>query len=202
MWRRERGSRVGRKHKFTARTHPCCPLSQLSPATTEFCDVQRKPDRMGQDERAHVPCPKGVTSAELQPEVTGQISGSSMVRLSNFSREVRVGNKYIFLLFKNVDNDSHFIKTNKTGSVTSAFMATLRFETPIFKIRGPWGIWLAQSAKHLPLDFSSGPEPTVREKQRSGEDMRFLRQAKQQPLPENLASLFINLFPSHVCFYF
>lgn len=46
------------------------------------------------------------------------------------------------------------------------------------------------------------PHSVLGEKGRSGEDTRFLRQAKRQPLPENLASLFINLFPSHVCFYF
>lgn len=31
---------------------------------------------------------------------------------------------------------------------------------------------------------------------------RFLGQEKQQPSNENLASVFINLFPSHVYFYF
>lgn len=149
MRRQERGSRVGQKHRCTARTHPCCPLSWLSPAMSEFCDVQRKTDRMGlqQDGRTHMPCPKRGASAEFQSEVAGQIGGSSMARLSNFSRKVRVGNLYmernyiyiiyIIWLFNNVSHKSHFVKTNKPGPVPSDFMTILRFETPVFKIRGP-----------------------------------------------------------------
>lgn len=67
-----RGSRVGKKSRFTAETRPCGPQRWLPLVVTEFCDVQRKIGRMRprQDGGAHMLSPKAC--AELWPEMAKQ----------------------------------------------------------------------------------------------------------------------------------
>lgn len=96
-----RGSRVGKKSRFTAETRPCGPQRWLPLVVTEFCDVQRKIGRMRprQDGGAHMLSPKGrhvLNSGQKWPN--RKKWGSSVARPSKFSEERGVS------FFNKVDN--------------------------------------------------------------------------------------------------